>query len=110
MNSNQMWKGGMMKRFLAEVCPRRRRRRHSLLHSGIAGSQKSRPSPEQALLIHCSAQNFQTVRYVLSITAFGVRIYGSGRRLNSFKVSCILFQTIPVVDSNGGILVVISLY
>jgi hypothetical protein len=43
---------------------------------------------DQALHIHCSAKNFLTIRHVLSITVFYVRIHRAGRRLFSFKISC----------------------
>jgi hypothetical protein len=68
---------------------------HLLLHSSLAVSQKSTDLTDQALLIHCSAQNVLTVRYVLSISAFCIRIYRARRRLNSFKLPCNLAQIIP---------------
>jgi hypothetical protein len=40
---------------------------------------------DQALLMHCSAKNFLTIRQVLkSITAFCFRLYRPGQRLSSF--------------------------
>ena len=50
----------------------------------------------QALLIRCFAKNFLTIRYVLSVAAFCVRIYRAGRRWNSYKISCNFFGTIPL--------------
>jgi hypothetical protein len=50
---------------------------HSLLHSRLAGCQKSTGLTDQAILIYCSAKNFGTKRHVLSrlIAAFCNGIY-----------------------------------
>ena len=56
---------------------------------------------DQALRIHYSARNFLTIRHVLSITAFCIRIYRAGSRLSSFKLSRNLYGKISVVDTNG---------
>jgi hypothetical protein len=61
---------------------------HSLLDISLADSQKSLGLIDQALLIHCSAKNFLTVWYVLSITAFCFGIYRAWWRLISFKLPC----------------------
>jgi hypothetical protein len=69
-------------------------------HSIVAGSQQSRGPTDQVLLIHCSAKNVLTIRHVISITTFFIRMYRTGRRLSSFKLSCNLFGIIPVVYSS----------
>ena len=63
---------------------------NSLFHSISTGSQNSTGVTDQALLIHCSAQNFLTVRRVLSITTFCIRIQTAGRRLavSNFRIIC----------------------
>ena len=38
---------------------------------------------------------------MLSITAFCSRIYGAGRRLSSFKLTCDVYGLIPVVSSTS---------
>jgi hypothetical protein len=48
---------------------------YSLLYSSLAASQKSAGLTNQALLIHCSAKNFLTVRHTSSIAAFCNRIH-----------------------------------
>ena len=76
---------------------------HSLLHCNVAGSQESTGLTDQVLFIQCSGRNFLTIQHVLNITAFCIRIYGAGRRSNSFEVSHKLFGIIPIVDSTIGI-------
>jgi hypothetical protein len=44
----------------------------SLLHSSLAGSEKSMFPTDQALLIHCSAINILTIQHVLNITTLCV--------------------------------------
>jgi hypothetical protein len=65
----------------------------SLLHSSLAGSRKRTGLNDQAFPMHCSAKNFLTIRHVLrSVTAFGVKLYRPGQRLNSFtrcRVICL---------------------
>ena len=60
----------------------------------LADSQKGTGLTDQALVIHCSAQNFLTVRNVLNITAVSIRMYRPGRRLSSLKLSSGLFRNI----------------
>ena len=74
------------------------------LRSSSAGSQNSTGLTHQALLIHCAAKNFLTIRHVLCISAFCVTIYRARRRLYSFKISCNFFRTITVVESTVGII------
>jgi len=50
------------------------------VYTGRPGSQNSAGLPDQALVIHCSVKNFQTIRHVLSITAFCVRMYSAGEK------------------------------
>jgi hypothetical protein len=76
----------------------------SLLHSSLAGSQRSTGFTDQELLIHCSAKYFLTIQYVLSITVFCIRIYRPEQRLSSFKLLCNLFVITPIVDSTNGII------
>jgi hypothetical protein len=38
--------------------------------------------------MHCSAKNVPTIRHMLSVTAFCIRIYRARWRLSSFKVIC----------------------
>jgi hypothetical protein len=47
---------------------------------------------DQALLFHCSAENFLTIRRVFFITLFFTRIQTTGRRLSSFILSCIVWD------------------
>jgi hypothetical protein len=61
---------------------------NSLLHSSSADYPNSTCLTDQSLLIHCSAKNRLTIRHVLSVTVFCVRIYRAGRRLCSSKLSC----------------------
>jgi len=61
---------------------------HSLLHSILAGSQKSMDLTARPLFIHCSAINVLAIGHVLIITAFCYRVYKAGQRLNCFKLSC----------------------
>ena len=78
----------------------------------------------RSLLIRSSAEHFQTLRRVLSVTAFCIRIFRAAHRLSSFKSSFTLFwiiryllwmalvelhrpflvldNTVPVVDGSGG--------
>ena len=49
----------------------------------------------QALLIHYSAKNFQTIWHVLSITALCMRF-------SRFKLLCNLFGKIHIVDKTNG--------
>jgi hypothetical protein len=58
---------------------------------------------DQTPLIHRSANSCLTVRHMLSITAFFIRMYSAGRRLCSFKLSCNLFGIIPAVGSTCGV-------
>jgi hypothetical protein len=61
-----------------------------------AGSKNSTGHNDQALLIYCPAKNSLTIRYVLSVAAFCIRIYRSVRRSSSIKISCNLLAIIPV--------------
>jgi hypothetical protein len=58
----------------------------------LADSQKSTGLTDQALVIHCCAQNFLTVRNVLNITVVSIRLYRPGRILSSLKLSSNLFR------------------
>jgi hypothetical protein len=75
-----------------------------LLHSSSADSQNSTGLTDQTLLICHPAKNFLTIRRVLSITGFYIRMYRQGRRLSSFKLLCNLFGIIPFVDTTSGII------
>jgi len=59
-----------------------------LLHSSLAVSQKRACINEQALLIHCSAENFMNTQHVLSTAAFCFRLYkqGGGHAISDFSV------------------------
>jgi len=57
---------------------------------------------DQALLIRCSVKNL-SIWHVLSITAFCMRIYRSGRTFSSSKLSCNLLRTV-------GLLIVDNIY
>jgi len=50
------------------------------MRGGLAGVQMSMGLTDQALLIYYSARNVRTIRHVLSITAFYVRICRPARR------------------------------
>ena len=60
------------------------------LASSLACSPNSTCPTNQALLIQCSAKTFLTVRQVLSITAFCLRMYRVGRSLSSYNVCGII--------------------
>jgi len=70
-----------------------------LLHSSLAGSQNRAGITEQALLFHCSAENFTNTQHVLSIAAFCIRLYRAGRRSSSFRLLCNFGGIIPFVKS-----------
>ena len=63
----------------------------SIHHTSSAGSRKSTAVTDQALLIHCSAKNVLTIRHVLRVTVFCIRICGAGRRLSRFQLCVICF-------------------
>lgn len=46
--------------------------------------------------------DFLTIRHVLNIAAFCIRIYTAGLRLSTFKLSCNLLGIIPVADNISG--------
>jgi len=64
----------------------------ALRRSNLDGSRNGTAVTDRALLIQCSAKKtcWPTARRVLSITAFCIRIFRAGRRLSSFKLSCII--------------------
>jgi hypothetical protein len=63
----------------------------SIHHTSSAGSRKSTAVTDQALLIHCSAKNVLTIRHVLRVTVFCIRICGAGRRLSRFQLCVVCF-------------------
>ena len=77
--------------------------------TGLAGSPKSKGLTDHALLIHCLARIFLTIRhiciriYVCVCVCVCIYIYIAGRRLSSLKLSCILFGIIVLVDSTNGV-------
>jgi len=74
---------------------------HSLRHSSLAGSQKQYGFhwPSTSYSLFC--QKVLTTRHVLSITAFCTRIYRTGQRLGSFKLSCIIAITMRSLSLIG---------
>jgi len=67
------------------------------MHDSLAGVQTVGVT-DQALLIYYSAINVRTIRHVLIITAFCVRICRPARRFWSFKMSCYFLGHFPVLD------------
>jgi hypothetical protein len=63
----------------------------SVLHSSLAGSQRSASPTDQATFIHCYGINFLTIQHILSISAFCIRMHRAGQKLNSLKLLCNLF-------------------
>jgi hypothetical protein len=57
----------------------------TLIHNGFAGFQRGKVT-DRALLIHYSAKTFRSVRHVLSITVFYIRIYIPGRAVSKRRV------------------------
>ena len=76
---------------------------HSLLHSTSPVSHNSTYLTDQALLIHCSANNFLTVRHVLSITAFCIRMHRAGWRLSIIVIINIIIIIIKSMLNLGEI-------
>jgi hypothetical protein len=74
------------------------------LHGCLVDSQDSTGVTDQAFLIHSSAKNVLSIRLVVSITAFFIRIYRAERRLSSVKLSCNLFRISPLVDCTSGVI------
>ena len=66
------------------------------------GSQNSSGLTWQILFICCSVRNFLTIWYVLSMSAFCVRLYRAVWKLSRFDVLCKLFGIILVEYSTNG--------
>ena len=66
------------------------------------GSQNSSGLTYQILFICCSVRNFLTIWYVLSMSAFCVRLYRAVWKLSRFDVLCKLFGIILVEYSTNG--------
>ena len=76
----------------------------NIIFSPTFPTGRSRDLTDQALLTHRSAKIFLTIRRVLSITAFCVRMCRTRRRLGSFKLLCYLFTIKSVVICTVGII------